>query len=197
MSLIAAALMSQALGLAQWPFFGPGPECRDDPDSFECFCESARNHRVCRGDIHYLDLAGEDQQWICHRFPDYRWCPSTDDFITPDFGYFRAVIDYRTPQWRMELYFTDFDYPTSELSECALTVISHRGRFPLNEDIVFESRNPFVLTRSQFGSPPLGSPRYVNGLRIECRLASTGAIIRETLQVDASDITSQRWATLR
>ncbi|MBR9825843.1 MAG: hypothetical protein GYB36_08575 [Alphaproteobacteria bacterium] len=197
MSILVAALTAQALATAQWSFFGPGPECRNDPDSFECFCESARNHRVCRGDTHYLDLSNQDQDWVCQRFPDYRWCPDPDDFSGPDRGYFHAIVDYRTPQWQLELYYTDYDYPPSELAECVVSVFSPRGEFSLNGEVIFHDGDAFILSRNQFGSPPLGSPRYVHRLRIECRLASSGAIIRETLRVSDTDLGAQRWATLR
>jgi len=193
MSLLAAAVLGQALGVAQWDFFRPRNECRQDPDSFECFCENSPSHRVCRS--HYFDLDVDDQDWVCYRFPDYRWCPG--EAPPPVYSYFSAVVDYGSPQWQLELYYTNYGRSPAELEECAVTVVSQRGRFPLNRRIVFESENPFVMYRSQFGSPPLGSPRYVNRLRIECRLAGTGEVIRETLEVDSSDLENQRWATLR
>lgn len=197
MSLFAAAVLSQALGLGQTPWWQRNNECRQDPDSFECFCENASQHRVCRGDIHYLDLDEEDQSWVCLRFPDYRWCPDPNEGYEPDYGYFSAVVDYASPQWRLDLYVTAYEYEAEDLAECVVNVITHRGSFPLNREIVFESRNPFVLFRNQFGEAPLGTPRYVERLRVECRVAGSGTVITETLEAPPGDPSVQRWTTLR
>lgn len=190
-------MVGQALGVAQWQWWRRDSECQREPDGYECFCESARQHRVCRGNVHFFDLSDDDQNWVCLRFPDFRWCPDPEDNFAPSYGYFSAVIDYQSPQWRMELYFVDFLYRPADLSECALTVITQRGRFPLNRELVLDSANPFILHRNQFGSAPLGTPRHVDRLRIECRLAGSGEIITEMLNVDPGDVGSQRWARLR